>query len=88
MRTKVGGPVKIDATVDATSITVAHGEEVFSPVQYHSFRVGGHSITVAPRDGESALDAAKRASVMLAELVDWEFEQTRAAFKDRLNRCK
>src|SRR5574344_334232 len=64
-----------DMTVDplvyhGTQITVTWGEETFSPVQYNSFRIGGHSVTVVVQDGESALDAWKRGWALLEEAAE------------------
>lgn len=71
-----------------TSITVHYAEEAYSPVQYNTFRVGGHSVTVVPRVGESARDAYNRGYKLLEELADKEFEHRLLAFRERLRRTK
>lgn len=80
--------VEMDACPSGTEITLAWGEETFSPVQYNSFRVGGHSIKVIVQPGESAQDACIRAWKILEEAADMMFKAKLAGFADRLNRTK
>ncbi len=81
-------PIDLDADDSITSITVHYAEEAYSPVQYNTFRVGGHSLTVVPRVGENARDAYARGWNLLAELADNEFERRLASFRERLKRTK
>ncbi len=70
------------------SITVHYGEEAYSPVQYNTVRVGGHSITLVPRVGETARDAIARGRAMLEELADKEFDHRLKQFRDRVKKSK
>jgi hypothetical protein len=81
-------PVNPEESPQVESVTVHYGEELFAPVQYHSFRVGGHSITVKPRAGESVDGAIRRAQQMLEELVDREFDVRLANFRTRLKQTR
>jgi len=71
-----------------TIILVVWGEEVFSPVQYNSFRIGGHSITIVVQQGESALDAWKRGWAILEQAAEIQFADKLAGFKERIDRSK
>lgn len=73
---------------EGTTIHVAWGEEVFSPVQYNSFRVGGHSITTTVKPGETVRAAYSRAWKMLEELAEMQFDDKVAGFSDRLSKTK
>jgi len=84
-----GEPIKPkDVAEPGTTVTVSWGEETFSPVQYNSFRIGGHSVTLTVRDGESALDAWKRGWAMLQEAADIEFQDKMSGFAKRINQSK
>lgn len=91
-RRRVVKPAAIDLGDNSddsiTSITVHYPEESYAPVQYNTFRVGGHSITVVPRPGESASRAYMRGWNILAELAEKEFEHRLASFRERLKRTK
>lgn len=69
-------------------ITVTWGEEVFSPVQYNSFRIGGHSITVTIKPGETALAAWKRGWDMLERAADIQFQDKLDGFRRRMDQTK
>lgn len=71
-----------------TEITVTWGEETFSPVQYNSFRIGGHSIKVTVQPGETALDAFKRGWGILEQAAQVMFDDKLNGFRDRLNQTK
>lgn len=71
-----------------TEIVVTWGEEVLSPVQYNSFRIGGHSITVIVQEGESALEAWKRGWAILQEAADIQFRDKLKGFQQRLDTAK
>lgn len=70
------------------SLTVHYPEELYAPVQYHSFRVGGHSVTITPRAGESVAQAFERGYKLLEELADKEFQHRLAKFRERLNQTR
>lgn len=83
------GKPPIDASAPPGSIiTVIWGEETFSPVQYNSFRIGGHSVTVVVQDGETALDAWKRGWALLEEAAEIQFADKLKGFKERIDRSK
>ena len=71
-----------------TSITVNYGEELYSPVQYQTFRVGGHSLQVTPRAGETVRQAFERGRLLLQELADKEFDHRLRTFRDRVSKAK
>jgi hypothetical protein len=66
------------------TITVVWGEEKFSPVQYNSFAVGGSSVTVRVRQGESPKQAHDRAWRMLESMAADEVKAKTAGFVERL----
>lgn len=70
------------------TIELCTGEEVYSPMQYHSFRCGGHKVTITPRAGESFEEAAERGMKMLADLTDKEFEHRLQKFRERYRESK
>jgi hypothetical protein len=85
----VTGVKPVDASAPpGTQITVVWGEETFSPVQYNSFRIGGHSVTVVVQDGESALDAWKRGWALLEQAAEIQFADKLNGFKERIDRSK
>lgn len=85
-----GEPVaaSIDLEAPFESVTVVYGEELYSPVQFHSFRIGGHSVTVKPNPGETGADCIRRATSMLAELADAEFAARLEGFRKRYKEVK
>jgi hypothetical protein len=64
------------------------GEEVFSPVQYNTFHVGGHSLTLPLKEGESVADAYRRGWQMLEELAQMQFNDKLNGFAERLQATK
>lgn len=81
-------PDRGQAAEPGTEITVTWGEETFSPVQYNSFRIGGHSIKVTVQPGETALDAFKRGWGILEQAAQVMFDDKLNGFRDRLNQTK
>jgi len=84
---------QLDSEKDApaqvgTLVTVVWGEETFSPVQYNSFRIGGHSVTLAVEEGETLLDTWKRGWKMLEEAAEISFNDKVSGFADRMKRAK
>jgi len=61
-------------------VSATWGEEVFSPVQYNSFRVGPFSSTTHVRAGETRVDALARLNRDLAAVADAEFTRKKKAF--------
>lgn len=83
------GKPKVDASAPpGTPITIIWGEETFSPVQYNSFRIGGHSVTVVVQEGETALDAWKRGWALLEEAAEIQFADKLRGFRERIDRTK
>jgi hypothetical protein len=78
----------INVNQPGTIILVVWGEETFSPVQYNSFRIGGHSVTVVVQEGESALDAWKRGWALLEQAAEIQFADKLSGFKARIDRTK
>ena len=70
------------------SMTIACGEEVYSPVQYNSFRVGGHSVTLTPTEGETPAMVAARGRRILEELTEAEFQNRLEGFRRRHKESK
>lgn len=83
----VGTGTEPDAA-PGTEITIAWGEETFSPVQYNSFRIGGHSIKVVVQPGETALDAFARGWAILEQAAQVMFDDKMAGFRNRMNQTK
>jgi hypothetical protein len=79
-------PIPTDDGV--TSITVHYPEELYAPVQYHSFRVGGHSVTLVPRVGESVAEAFERGRKLLEDLTDKEFVHRLETFRQRVRESR
>lgn len=69
---------------EPTTITVAWGEEVYSPVQYQSFRSGSIGVTVTTRPGEPVQAAHRRALSLLRDISKAQFEEQLAAFIERV----
>ena len=67
------------------SIAIHYGEEVYAPVQFHSFRVGGHTLVLRPKPGEGAIACAARGQAILDELTGKEFDYRLARFRERFN---
>ncbi len=65
-------------------ITVFAGEEKFSPVQYHSFAIGGYSYTTTIRGDETPEEAFTRAWSFLSQMKRNAFAEARADFYARL----
>ena len=65
------------------SLTLHAGEQLFSPKQYHSFRVGGHDVTVVLLPGETVAEMVTRGRNILTEIVDAEFAYELETFRRR-----
>lgn len=65
-------------------LTVRLGAELFSPVKYNTFEVGGFAAEVIVREDETGEDAFLRAYRLLARLDEAEFALAWDRFKGRL----
>lgn len=68
------------------TVTVTWGEEVISPVQYQSFRVGPFTMTTKIKEGESTVDAMHRAYAALEQFARNTYPMKRKTFLDELSR--
>lgn len=68
------------------SVTVTYGEEVFSPVQYQSFRVGPFSITRTVRSDETAESVYASIEEELQQMSNRQFELRLRSFKERIEK--
>jgi len=68
-------------------VEVTWGEEVFSPKQYNSFRVGPFSASTRVCEGETRVQAMARLNAALAAFAEEAFEQKRVAFLRALKRA-
>lgn len=79
-------PVVPPRATSAIELTVTWGEELYAPVQYHSFRVGGVTLKRSLPAGSSS-DAVAEAHVemveQLAALVERQFSKQLAGFVER-----
>lgn len=82
------GEAQVHDVPPGTELTVVWGEETFSPVQYNSFRVGGHSIKVVVQPGESGAEAFARGWKILEEAAEVQFADKLKGFKQRIDRTK
>lgn len=67
------------------SVTVTWGEEIFSPQQFHTWKVGPFSSTVNIREGESLVDCARRAMRELTVFAEAEREKKKASYLTRID---
>lgn len=66
------------------TITVTMGEQAFSPVPYNTFRVGPLTYTTSVNDHETPEEAVERATAVLIEQFQTQFEIQKEAFLERL----
>ena len=71
-----------------TKITVTKGEMAFSPVQYHSFRVGPFTIEMEVPAGTSIGDAIKTANDKLESMADVAFTKALESFREKYKQTK
>lgn len=78
-------PVAQPRAASAIELTVTWGEELYAPVQFHSFRVGGVTLKRTLSDGTpSAVREAHEEMVeQLAALVERQFSKQLAGFVER-----
>ena len=65
-------------------ITVTASEERFSPVNYHTFAIGGFTYTTSVREDETAEQAFNRAWSFLQRMKKEKFKEVRDDFYERL----
>lgn len=90
-RTRKPAPAAIDLDQEDTGakrIVINYAEELYSPVQYNTFKIGGHQLELVTRAGESTRQAFERGRLLLEELVDKEFEHRLRTFRERLKKAK
>lgn len=67
----------------AKKLSVTYPEQVFAPIQYHSFRTGGITLEIELSDDEKIGDVVKKAMEGLSKLTEGQFEQCLADFLRR-----
>ena len=93
LKRKEEGSESIDLTPSAQELgveelVIAYGEELYAPVQYHSFRCGGHSVKLIPQQGETVKQLHMRGLKILADLTDKEFDHRLNAFRQRYSETR
>lgn len=71
-----------------TTVTLTWGEEVFSPIQYQSFRVGPFSLTLTVPEGADAMEVVREGREMLAQMAQMAFDEKSNAFAQRVGNSK
>lgn len=71
--------------IESEEITVTQGEQVFSPVQFNSFRVGPFTYKTIVLPGETREEAFDRAHLYLMTVSRKAYAAERTLFYDRLN---
>ncbi len=75
LSTEVEGPV-----------TFTLGKQHYAPIQYNNFEVGPFEVRLQPRVDETYGEMLERATDLLDEMFDQEFERSLNKFLDRLER--
>lgn len=88
-------PTKVEASLNSTvkqawgetqeTVTVSWGEELFSPKQFHTVKIGPFHSTTAVRQGETHAQAMARAMKELTAFAEGERVRKRASFNEALN---
>lgn len=73
-------------TLSVETVSATWGEELYTPKQFNSFRVGPFSGTTTVRPGETRAQAAGRLMLDLETLATEAFETKRAGYMTRLSR--
>ena len=68
-------------------LVVTWGEELYAPIQFNSFRIGGLTLQMPIREGETARDAYARAWMQLEALCAEQFEKKLEGFMQRARRA-
>lgn len=66
-------------------VTAFYPEQKFSPVQYHTFSVGGYYVKTHVRPGETGQQALARAYGVAEGFARAEFTKARDEYLDRIN---
>jgi len=74
------------STDAAGPVTFTLGKQHFSPIQYNNFEVGPFECRLQPKSGETYGEMLERATDLLEEMFDQEFERSLNKFLDRLER--
>lgn len=82
----IGGPE--DAFEGIETLKLTWPEELFSPVQYNTFKIGGFEVVLKPKPGETLDDMIARGEAMLERIGQRQFETKLAGFRDRLRATK
>lgn len=77
-------PTSSTELMPGDTLTVFVGQEKFSPVQFHSFAIGGHSATTTIQEGETAEEAFNRVRDFLSRKKREEFVVERKDYYERL----
>jgi hypothetical protein len=67
-----------------TVIRVTNGAEKYSPIQFHTFDVGGNFIDITVREGETIDEAWRRGFAVLEYMIAQEFQAKLSAYADRI----
>lgn len=67
-----------------TTLTVTYPEQVYSPVSYNSFRVGGVTLSVTVPQGEKVRPYFRALQDELEQIVDEQFERVSTEYADRI----
>lgn len=81
----IGGP---DSADGIETIKLTWPEELFSPVQYNTFKIGGFEVVLKPKPGESVDDVLARGEAMLERVAQRQFQNKLAGFMERLAQTK
>jgi hypothetical protein len=65
-------------------VTACYPEQKFSPVQYHTFSVGGYFVKTHVRQGETGAQALARAYGVAEKFARAEFTKARDEYLDRV----
>lgn len=80
------GSVQNEDGVDyeGTPVTVAYGKEHIQPFRFQGFDVGPFEMTVTVREGETPLQAKRRAMAHLVEMAEEEYREKLPRFQARV----
>lgn len=71
-----------------STITVTWGKEHVQPCRFQGMDIGPFAMTTVVQDGETPLDAKRRAMRHLNEMAKDEFEQKLPAFLERVRKAE
>lgn len=73
-----------DLAEGVVTLKLTWPEELFSPVQYNTFKIGGFEVVLKPKAGETIDDMVARGEAMLERVGRRQFENKLAGFLERL----